>query len=305
LFEESLRTNTHVKGNADIGDILEGKVFKHSRTGMAAVVNPGTDRNWTGHPFVQSSWYSFGRFAWDHKLTAETIAEEWSRMTFSNDKVALDLLKKIMMVSREAGVNYRDPLGLTHLYSQGDHYGPAPWTEDMPRADWNAVYYHRADANGIGFNRTKTGSNAIAQYPKTLADIYGDLNQVPEDLILWFHHVSWDHKMKSGRTMWEELVHKYYEGVDQVRQMQKEWDQLEGKVDADRFAHVKALLKIQESEAVRWRDSCVVYFQSISKKPIPDGLEKPAHDLEYYKMLARILYVPDPWHPAGNSRKLK
>lgn len=306
LFEESLRTNTHAKGKkSEIGDILEGKIYKHSRTGMAAVVNPGTDRNWTGHPFVQSSWYSFGRFAWDHQLTAEAIAEEWSRMTFTNDEKALELLKKIMMVSREAGVNYRNPLGLTHLYQQGDHYGPAPWTDDMPRADWNAIYYHRADADGIGFNRTKTGSNALAQYPKTLSDIYGDLNQVPEELMLWFHHVNWDHKMKSGRTMWEELVHKYYEGVDQVRQMQKEWNQLEGKIDADRFAHVKALLKIQEGEAVRWRDSCVVYFQSISKRPIPAGLEKPAHDLEYYKKLSRINYIPDPWHPAGNSRKLK
>lgn len=306
LFEESLRTDTHAKGGkAEIGDILEGKIFKHTRTGMAAVVNPGTDRNWTGHPFVQSSWYSFGRFAWDHQLTAEAIAEEWSRMTFTNDEKALALLKKIMMVSREAGVNYRNPLGLTHLYSQGDHYGPAPWTNDMPRADWNADYYHRATATGIGFNRTKTGSNALAQYPKTLADIYGDLNKVPEDLMLWFHHVSWDHKMKSGRTLWDELVYKYYEGVDQVRQMQKEWDQLEGTIDAERFAYVKALLQIQEKEAVRWRDSCVVYFQSVSKKPIPAGLEKPAHDLEYYKKLARILYIPDPWHPAGNSRKLK
>jgi len=306
LYEESLRTDTHAKGGkADIGDILEGKIFKHTRTGMAAVVNPGTDRNWTGHPFVQSSWYAFGRLAWDHNLSAQAIAEEWSRMTFTNDKKALDLLTKIMMVSREAGVNYRDPLGLTHLYSQGDHYGPAPWTSDMPRADWNAIYYHRADANGIGFDRTKTGSNAIAQYPKTIAELYADIDKVPEDLILWFHHVSWDREMKSGRTLWDELVHKYYEGVDQVRTMQTEWNQLEGKIDAERFAQVKALLKIQEGEAVRWRDSCVVYFQSISKRPIPDGLEKPAHDLEYYKMLARVLYVPDPWHPAGNSRKLK
>lgn len=306
LYEESLRTKTHAQNqSAEIGDMLEGKIFKHSRTGMAAVVNPGTDRNWTGHPFVQSSWYAFGRFAWDHQLTAESIADEWARMTFTNDKSALDLLKKIMMESREAGVNYRNPLGLTHLYQQGDHYGPAPWTDDMSRADWNAVYYHRADAKGIGFNRTKTGSNALAQYPKSLADIYGDVNQVPENLMLWFHHVNWDHKMKSGRSLWDELIHKYYEGVDQVRQMQKDWDQIEGKIDSERFAHVKALLKIQEREAVRWRDSCVTYFQSVSKKPIPDGLEKPEHDLEYYKKLARILYIPDPWHPAGNSRQLK
>lgn len=306
LFEESLRTETFVRGEgSSIGNILEGKVFNTRHTGMAAVVNPGTDRNWTGHPFVQSSWYAFGRMAWDHNISAETAAEEWLRMTFSNDKKFIEPVKQLMLASREAGVNYRSPLGLTHLYSQGDHYGPAPWTANLERPDWTAVYYHRASKDGIGFDRTQSGSNAVAQYPEILAKQYGDLKTVPEDLLLWFHRVSWDHKMQSGRTLWDELVHKYYEGVEQVRHMQREWDKLEAFVDAERFAHVKALLKIQERDAVIWRDSCVLYFQTFSGKPIPASYEKPKHDLEYYKTLARIRYVPEPWHPASSSRVLK
>jgi alpha-glucuronidase len=306
LFEESLRTETFAKGEGStIGDILEGKVFNTKHTGMAAVINPGTDRNWTGHPFVQSSWYAFGRMAWDHTISAETAAEEWLRMTFSNEEKFIKPVKDLMMTSREAGVNYRSPLGLTHLYSQGDHYGPAPWTENLERADWTAIYYHRAAKDGLGFDRTKTGSNALAQYPAPLAKIYGDVNTVPEELLLWFHHVSWDHKLKSGRTVWDELVHKYYEGVEQVRAMQAAWDAQEAYVDPERFAEVKALLKIQERDAIIWRDSCVLYFQTYSGKPIPAGYEQPKHNLEYYKTLARLRYVPEPWHPASSSRVLK
>ena len=306
LFEESLRTETYVKGEGStIGNILEGKVFNTKRTGMAAVINPGTDRNWTGHPFVQSSWYAFGRMAWDHNISAESAAEEWLRMTFSNEQKFIDPVKNMMMISREAGVNYRSPLGLTHLYSQGDHYGPAPWTSNLERPDWTAIYYHRAAKDGIGFDRTKTGSNAIAQYPAPLAKMYGDINAVPEDMMLWFHHVSWDHKMKSGRILWDELVHKYYEGVEQVRSMQRDWDKLEAYVDAERFEQIKALLIVQERDAVIWRDSCVLYFQTFSGKPIPAGYEKPKHDLDYYKTLARTRYVPEPWHPASSSRVLK
>lgn len=306
LFTEVLNTDTHAKGEGStVGKILEGKVFNYSRTGMAAVINPGTDRNWTGHPFVQSSWYAFGRLAWDYELTAEDIAEEWTRMTFSNDQRFVEPVVEMMMKSREAGVNYRSPLGLTHLYAQGHHYGPAPWHDKSGRADWTATYYHRADNGGIGFDRTKNGSNAVVQYHPSVAKIYGDLALVPEEFLLWFHRVSWDHEMKSGRTFWEELVFKYYEGVEQVRAMQRSWDTLEGMIDANRFTQVKALLAIQERDAVRWRDSCVLYFQTLSGLPIPAGYEKPAQDLEYYKAQERLHYVPEPWHPASSSRALK
>lgn len=306
LFEEALKTDTLMKGEGSaLGKVLDGTLTPMSRTGMAGVVNPGTDRNWTGHPFVQSSWYAFGRMAWDWELSADEIAEEWLRQTFTNNPAFVDPVKTIMMFSREAGVNYRNPLGLTHLYSQGDHYGPAPWTEEAPRFDWTALYYHRASANGLGFNRTKTGSNAVAQYPEALAKIYGDLEQVPDDLLLWFHNVPWDHKMKSGRTLWNELVHKYSEGVDQVREMRRVWDAQEGKIDQERFLEVKVLFVVQEFEAIRWRDSCLLYFQTYSKRPIPAEYDQPKHTLEEYKKMARTLYVPEPWHPASSSRVLK
>lgn len=306
LFEESLQTDTLVAGEGStLGKVLAGKINPMKHTGMAGVINPGTDRNWTGHPFVQSSWYAFGRLAWDWELSASGIADEWLRMTFNNNAAFIEPVKTIMMMSREAGVNYRSPLGLTHLYSQGDHYGPAPWTEESSRFDWTALYYHRAAIDGLGFDRTSKGSNALAQYPQALGNIYADLDKVPEDLMLWFHHVPWDHKMKSGRSLWVELVHKYSEGVDQVREMRRVWDQQEGLIDAARFTEVKGLLEIQERDAIQWRDSCLLYFQTYSKHPIPAQYEQPKHDLEYYKKLARTQYVPEPWHPASSSRVLK
>lgn len=295
LFEEALDSDTYVKGEGStVGKVVAGKVFDYEHTGMAGVLNIGNYRNWTGHPFVQSSWYSYGRLAWDYTLSAEEIADEWMKMTFTNNKQFTEPIGGVMMESREAGVNYRSPLGLTHLYAQGHHYGPAPWTSDLPRPDWTAVYYHKADKEGIGFDRTKTGSNAIEQYHEPLKTKFSSVETTPEDYLLWFHHVDWDYEMDSGRTLWEELVHKYYEGVEQVRWMQDQWNSIEGLIDQQRFKHVKALLEIQEKDAVRWRDSCVLYFQTFSEMPIPDEYEKPGHDLEYYKSLENTLYIPSP-----------
>lgn len=310
LFEEILQTDTRVNGEGStVGNILAGKTFptapgKKHHSGMAAVINPGNDRNWTGHPFVAASWYAFGRMAWNYQISAEQAADEWLRMTFSNDAQVVAAVKPMMMMSREAGVNYRDPLGLTHVPSQGDHYRPGPWTDNMGRADWNATYYHRADKNGIGFDRTATGSNALAQYPAAIAKQYGDVKTVPENLLLWFHHLPWTYQMKSGRSLWDELVDKYSEGVAQVQQMQTDWEKVQGKIDPERFAQVKALLEIQARDAQLWRDASITYFQSFSGMPIPQGYSKPEHDLDYYKHAAHRLYVPDPWHPAGNERVL-
>lgn len=297
LFEEALQSDTHAKGEGStVAKVVDGEVFDYEKTGMAAVINPGTDRNWTGHPFVQSSWYAFGRLAWDHSLTAGEIADEWMRMTFTNDERFLNPVKEIMIESREAGVNYRSPLGLTHLYAQGHHYGPAPWWDGGARPDWNPYYYHRADEDGIGFNRTATGSNAVEQYHAPVAEVYADLDRIPDDYLLWFHRLEWDYEMKSGRTLWEELVHKYHEGVETVRWMQETWDSIEGLIDRERFEHVRALLKIQGRDAVRWRDSCLTYFQTFSGQPIPDEYEQPEHDLEHYLELWRTTYIPDPWY---------
>ncbi len=295
LFEEALDSDTYAKGEGTtVGDVISGDVFDYEHTGMAGVLNIGNYRNWTGHPFVQSSWYAYGRLAWDYTLSAEEIADEWMKMTFTNDQQFTDPIGEVMMESREAGVNYRSPLGLTHLYAQGHHYGPAPWTSDLLRADWTAVYYHKADEEGIGFDRTETGSNAIEQYHEPLQTQFSRVETTPEDYLLWFHHVDWNYKMDSGRTLWEELVHKYYEGVEQVRWMQEQWNSIEGLIDQERFEHVKALLQIQEKDAVRWRNSCVLYFQTFSEMPIPDQYEKPEHDLEYYKSLENTLYIPSP-----------
>lgn len=295
LFEEALDADTYAKGEGTtVGDVISGDVFDYEHTGMAGVLNIGNYRNWTGHPFVQSSWYAYGRLAWDYTLSAEEIADEWMKMTFTNEEQFTDPIGEVMMESREAGVNYRSPLGLTHLYAQGHHYGPAPWTSDLPRPDWTAVYYHKADEEGIGFDRTKTGSNAIEQYHEPLQTKFSNPETTPEEYLLWFHHVDWDYEMDSGRNLWEELVHKYYEGVEQVRWMQKEWNSIEGLIDDQRFEHVKALLEIQEKDAVRWRDSCVLYFQTFSGMPIPDQYEKPEYDLEYYKSLENTLYIPSP-----------
>jgi len=295
LFEEALDADTYAKGEGStVGDVISGEVFDYKHTGMAGVLNIGNYRNWTGHPFVQSSWYAYGRLAWDYTLSAEEIADEWMKMTFTNNEQFTDPIGDVMMESREAGVNYRSPLGLTHLYAQGHHYGPAPWTSDLPRPDWTAVYYHEADEEGIGFDRTESGSNAIEQYHEPLESKFRNIETTPEDYLLWFHHVDWAYEMDSGRTLWEELVHKYYKGVEQVRRMQEKWNSIEGLIDQQRFEHVKALLEIQEKDAVRWRDSCVLYFQTFSEMPIPDQFEKPEHDLEYYKSLENSMYIPSP-----------
>ena len=285
MFKETLDEDTYAKGKgSSVGKVLAGEIFDYELNGMAAVINPGTDRNWTGHPFVQSSWYAFGRLAWNFELNAGELAEEWIRQTFSNNKGVVAIIKKMMLASSEAAVNYREPLGLTHIGTRS-HYGPAPWFN-------RSRNFHQADKEGIGYDRTGSGSNAVEQYHSPLDEIFNDIDRIPEKYLLWFHHVSWNHPMKSGRTLWEELVHKYYEGVETVRQIQDEWDSLEGMIDQQRFRQVKALLEIQERDAVRWRNSCVLYFQTFSKLPIPQGLEKPAHDLDYYKELEQKIYVP-------------
>jgi alpha-glucuronidase len=236
---------------------------------------------------AQANWFTFGRLAWDPAFSAEAIARDWIRLTFSGNTEVIDRMLSVMMLSREAGVNYMTPLGLHHQMAWHHHYGPGPWIKDKPRADWTSVYYHRADQNGIGFDRTVTGSNAISQYSGEISELYGSLENCPEELLLWFHHVPWTYKMKSGRTLWEELCHKYYEGVDQVRQIQKTWNSFEGKIDDERFRHVQSLLKIQLRDAIEWRNACVLYFQTFSGMAIPEGFEKPEKSLDFYMKVDR------------------
>ncbi len=292
MFEEALDTDTYSHGKGStVAKIIDGEIHDYDVTGIAGVANIGTDINWTGHPIAQSNWYAFGRLAWDPYLDSEDIASDWTKMTFGNEEEVVNTIIRIMMSSWEASVSYMTPLGLHHLMGTGHHYGPAPWVDNLSRADWTPYYYHKSDDEGIGFDRTKTGSNAVEQYSKELEKKYGDINKVPEELLLWFHHVPWDHKMNSGRTLWNELGYKYQEGINQVREMQKQWDSLEGKIDELRFRQVKMLLNIQEKEAIWWKDACMLYFQTYSKMDWPEMLEEPVNTLEYYKSL-RFPYAP-------------
>lgn len=292
LLKEVLDADTYAKGKGStVAKIIDGSTEGHPLTGMAGVSNIGDDRNWCGHPFAQSNWYAFGKLAWDHTLSAGQIADDWLRMTFSNDPSFIEPVKKIMLASRETVVKYMTPLGLHHIMGDGHHYGPSPWSDKLGRADWNPVYYHRADSVGIGFERTEKGSNALEQYMPEVRKIYTDPATCPDEYLLWFHHIPWNYKMKSGRTLWNELCSRYYQGVEEVRSMQRLWNSLQSRADPEQFDHVKMLLAVQEKEAVWWRNACLQYFATFSKQPIPERFEKPDHPLEYYKAI-RIFFPP-------------
>lgn len=292
LFEEVLRSDTFARGKGStVAKVIDGSLFGYARTGMVGVANIGSDRDWTGSQFNQANWYVFGRLAWDPSLSARDIAEEWVRMTFSNDARFVEPVVGMMMTSREAAVDYMTPLGLHHQMARNTHYGPGPWVAGGPRADWTSVYFNRADAQGIGFDRTATGSNALAQYAPPVAAELGDLKRVPDNLLLWFHHVPWDYRMRSGHTLWDELVIHYTDGVSAVSKMRQVWAGLAGKVDSERYAQVSTFLTIQEREAQWWRDASIAYFETFSHRPLPPGYAPPEHDLAYYEGLC-FPYVP-------------
>ena len=296
LFKECLDSDTFAAGpGSSVARVIDGSLHGHELTGMCAVTNIGSDRNWCGHPFAASNWYAFGRLCWDPALPCRDIAEEWLRMTFANDAQFVERAAQIMLDSREAVVDYMTPLGLHHQMAVGHHYGPGPWVREG-RPDWTSVYYHRADEQGIGFDRTPAGSNAIGQYFEPLRAEYEQLERCPESLLLWFHHVGWDHRLRSGRTLWEELCHCYQRGVDTVRGFQASWASLSPALDDARFRHVSDLLRIQEKEARWWRDACVAYFQTFSRRPLPAGYEPAEKSLEELRTL-RHYYVPGIHNP--------
>jgi alpha-glucuronidase len=286
LFQEVLESDTYQKGKGTtVAKVIDGYLIKTKLTGIAGVSNIGNDLNWTGHPFAQANWYGFGRLAWNPYLDSETIADEWLRSTFSNDENFVKPIKNMMLDSREAVVNYMTPLGLHHIMDTGHHYGPGPWVSNLSRPEWNPVYYHKADKNGIGFDRSKTGTNATAQYAPEVEKMFDNLETCPEKDLLWFHHVSWDYKLKNGQTLWNGLALKYQEGVNQVAVMQNVWNKTQQYVDEERFKEVQMLLEIQHKEAKWWRDACLLYFQQYSGKELPLGVEKPTQSLDYFKSL--------------------
>lgn len=286
-WKEFLESNTHCLGDeSTVANCTDGTLLSHPLTAIAGVANIGLDDNWSGHHFAQANWYAFGRLAWDHTLTAEEIAEEWLRMTFTNDQAFLEPVREMMLSSWETAVNYMMPLGLHHIFAWDHHYGPEPWCE-IPgaRPDWLPPYYHNASKEGIGFDRTTSGSNAVSQYCSPLSETYNNLETCPEELLLWFHHVPWDHRMKNGRTLWDELSYRYDGGVQQVRDFQKLWDRMEPYVDSERFSQVQSRLRIQSRDAVWWKDACLLYFQTFSGMPIPYEIERPVHELEELKQI--------------------
>src|SRR5690606_20740576 len=193
MFEECLKTDTRVKNRkTTLSEILQGKTFGYRHTAITGVANTGSDRNWTGHPMGQANWYALGRMAWDPNLGAKEIAQEWISQTLSRDSKTVSDIQSLLLSTREIYVNYTSPFGLHHVMGEGHHSGPEPWVERAPRPDWTALYYHRADERGIGFDRTKTGSNAPAQYPKEFSAPSSSLETCPEEFLLWFHHVPWD-----------------------------------------------------------------------------------------------------------------
>ena len=291
LYKECLDSKTfRPTAGSTVASVIDGSDYNYTNSVIAGVSNVGNDRNWTGHLFNQADWYCFGRLAWNHELSSEKIAKEWIVQTIGNNQTANNTILDMMLSSRENAVDYMTPLGLHHIMGRSHHYGPGPWVTGG-RADWTSVYYHKADTEGIGFDRTSSGSDALSQYAPEIAKEWSNTKTCPEKYLLWFHHLPWDYKMKSGRSLWDELCIKYDKGVGAVREMNKNWNTLRPDIDAGRFDHVKMLLKIQEKEAVLWRNSCLLYFQQFSKKPFPDSIEQPEGELEYYMEL-QFPYAP-------------
>jgi alpha-glucuronidase len=296
MWQEFLRSDTYQEGSGStVARCTDGSIFAQKYTAIAGVSNIGRDGNWCGHQFAQANWYAFGRLAWNNQLSSDKIADEWLKLTFGRSEVDksesgnlndwtkhfLNPVKKMMLDSREAAVNYMMPLGLHHIFAADHHYGPGPWWAPKGiRKDWTPPYYHRADTIGIGFDRTETGSNAVSQYHEPLNLQFADVKTCPEIFLLWFHHLPWDYKMKSGRTLWEELCYHYETGLQQVRGFQKVWTEAQDFIDSERFSQVQKKLNEQSQNAQVWKDACLLYFQQFSRMPIPSDIEPPKHNLD-------------------------
>ena len=299
MWEECLKSETYQEGpGSTVARCTDGSMFAQKHTAIAGVANISTEANWCGHIFAQSNWYAFGRLAWDNTLTSEKIADEWIKLTFGKvpDGQAVSTLystdwtekflvpvKEMMLQSREAAVNYMMPLGLHHIFAMPNtHYGPGPWwAPSGVRRDWTPPYYHQADTNGIGFDRTRSGTDAVSQYHEPLASLYNDLKTCPDKYLLWFHHLPWDYKMKSGHTLWDEICYHYDKGLKEVREFQKVWDMAETYVDNERFILVQNRLRSQLRNAQIWKDACLLYFQQFSRRPVPYDIDRPVYDLDY------------------------
>ena len=264
ITQEYLGQSKHLVYLAPMWKEFFSYVSPKQLVGIAGVANIGLDTNWCGHHFSQANWYAFGRLAWNPMLTSKQIAEEWLKQTFDTDKPEL---VSMMLRSREACVDYMMPLGLHHIFKFDHHMGPQPggFIRSYP-IEWCPVYYHRANADSIGFDRSHTGSNATAQYPEPYCSLYDDVNTCPERFLLWFHRVPWTRRMNSGRTLWEELQWRYNRGVAEVDDFAAIWQQVKPNIDEQRWQEVADLLAFQQKDARLWRDVCLEYFGQFANK---------------------------------------
>ena len=282
MWKECLDSDTYQYGEGcTVAAETMGKVHYNTSWGaIAGVTNIGDSVNWCGHHLAQANWYAFGRMAWNPDLSSEQILDEWLKQTFTTDKKFVEPVAKMMLASREACVHYEMPLGLHHCFSGAGHYGPGPWDRSS-RPDWEPAYYHKAAADGIGFDRTsKTGTDAVSQYHEPLRSLYDNVETCPDELILWFHHLPWDYKMKSGRTLWDELCYTFQDGIDQARGFIGTWESVEKYVDAHRYNQVHDKLVRQAKDAIWWRDALMLYFQTFSNMSIPEDCTQPQHTLD-------------------------
>lgn len=260
MWREVLDSDTYARGaGSTVARVVDGSLHGHATSCILGVANTGSDRNWCGHHFAQANWYAFGRLAWDHRLGAGTVAEEWARMTWSNDPPVVEAVVGMALGSWEACINYMTPLGLHHLMQEGHHYGPDPGFNGARRVDWNNVYFHRAGRTGLGFDRSSAGSNAVGQYHSPLRERLESPESCPEELLLWFYHVPWDRRLRSGR-LWDELQRRYAAGVAAVEEMLAAWEGLRGRIDPGRHEHVMRRLEQQLENARLWQRTCVRYF---------------------------------------------
>jgi alpha-glucuronidase len=304
MWEECLQSDTYQAGKGStVARCTDGSLFNPKHTAIAGVANIGLDTDWCGNTFSQSNWYAFGRLAWNDQLNSEQIAQEWLQQTFRPEQASkkvtaetwtnhfLAPICQLMLESRETAVNYSMPLGLHHIFSAYEHYGPGPWYAPARlRKDWTPPYYHQADSLGIGFDRTSKGSDAVSQYQEPYKSQLENLETCPENLLLWFHHIPWTYRMKNGQIFWDELCRKYDEGVQGVRGFQKTWDQVQPYVDSERFLNVQRMLRRHTRDAQIWKDGCILYFQQFSRLPIPYDVERPIYDLDV--LLKRNMMLP-------------
>lgn len=273
ITQEYLGQSKHLTYLAPMWKEFFGFVNPDRLVGISGVANIGDDANWCGHPFSQANWYAFGRLAWNPSLTAEEIAHEWLVQTYENqDERFTKPVEMMMMTSREACVNYMMPLGLHHIFKFDHHYGPEPdgFIASYP-LEWCPVYYHKADAQGVGFDRSSKGTNAVGQYPEPYRSLYDNIETCPEEYLLWFHHVPWTYKMKSGSTLWQELCMKYNMGVAMVEVYRDFWHTSAKqymKGHEQEWQHTDSLLNVQLENAKKWRNTCLKYFQTFSKMKI-------------------------------------